>query len=177
LLALPDPAMVDEMVGLAWQCFDYASSWFGQPAALNPKFAGSKDIEGADADLILGDLLLEIKTVSKVRSSHYRAWLRQLLGYALLDYDDRYRIRRVGIWLTRQQQILTVPLARLLSEPFASRDLHETEVVSHLSRLRRQFRDELLRIRNTAPWLLYYDLRGSRPEVPTPTAWTLPLFG
>jgi hypothetical protein len=61
-------------------------------------------VNGADADLIVDDLLLEIKT-HRNPANHLRESLRQLLGYMLLDYDDSHRIRRVGLYYTRHAHL------------------------------------------------------------------------
>lgn len=65
-----------------------------------PTFVGSADVGGADADLLVDGLLIEIKAVS--RPARIRAetfW--QLAGYYLLDYADDHRIRSVGLYLSR----------------------------------------------------------------------------
>ena len=52
-----------------------------------PAFAGSTDIGGADADFIVGGLLLDCKattTPTRLGSTE----IGQLAGYLLLDYDD-----------------------------------------------------------------------------------------
>lgn len=71
-----------------------------------PVFGGSQDVGGADADLIIGDLLLDIKalvTSSKIgRRDFY-----QLIGYALLDYDDQFGIERLGFYLSRFGRLIT----------------------------------------------------------------------
>lgn len=61
-------------------------------------------MNGADADLIVDDLLIEIKT-HRNPANHLRESLRQLLGYTLLDYDDSHRIRQVGLYYTRHAQL------------------------------------------------------------------------
>ncbi|MBV9444421.1 MAG: AAA family ATPase [Streptosporangiaceae bacterium] len=66
-----------------------------------PVFAGSTDIGGADADFIVDGLLLDCKattTPTRLGGSE----IGQLAGYLLLDYDDRYRITQVGLYLPRQ---------------------------------------------------------------------------
>jgi hypothetical protein len=68
----------------------------------NPKFEGSRDVGGADADLILDGKLCEIKTT--IKPSIDPAWLFQLVAYALLDYENQYDITALGLYLTRQEQ-------------------------------------------------------------------------
>jgi hypothetical protein len=65
-----------------------------------PTFIGSADVGGADADLQVGDMLLEIKAASRPQLLRPDV-LWQLAGYYLLDYEDRRRIRSVGLYLTR----------------------------------------------------------------------------
>ncbi|RKT74454.1 UvrD-like helicase family protein [Saccharothrix variisporea] len=65
-----------------------------------PVFAGSDDVP-ADADYILGGLLLDCKS-TKDPHRLGRDELHQLAGYLLLDYDNHYAIDRVGLYLSRQ---------------------------------------------------------------------------
>lgn len=48
---------------------------------------------GADADLIIGDLLLDVKATVTTTKARREDFL-QLIGYVQLDYDDRYHITR-----------------------------------------------------------------------------------
>lgn len=75
-----------------------------------PDFTGSTDIGGADADFILGGLLLDCKATTRPRQLG-EAEVYQLAGYLLLDYDDEYSIDRVGLYLSRQGHLVawTVP--------------------------------------------------------------------
>ena len=70
-----------------------------------PCFAGSVDVNGADADLVIDDLLLKDIKTHRNPANHLRESLRQLLGYMLLDYDDSHRIRRVGLYYTRHAHL------------------------------------------------------------------------
>jgi hypothetical protein len=80
----------------------------------NPTFSGSSLVGGADADWIVGETLVECKAYSRLDVSSLREHLLQLLGYVMLDADDLFAIRRVGIWLTRQNRFATWSLSRLL---------------------------------------------------------------
>ena len=62
--------------------------------------AGSSDIGGADLDLVIDGRVMEIKTTvkPKITTDH----LRQILGYWLLDYHDKFKIRSASVYLTRQ---------------------------------------------------------------------------
>ncbi|MCB9451476.1 MAG: hypothetical protein H6672_08550 [Anaerolineaceae bacterium] len=111
--------------------------WQGQSMTahhLNPTFAGSMDVGGADADWIFDGTLYDCK-VSKVQRPFSRREVLQVLGYTLLDYDDTYHIHSVGWYYARQQARLTYPLDDLLD------CLH---VAQPLAALRREVR-KLLR--------------------------------
>ena len=65
-----------------------------------PTFAGSPDVGGADADWIADGLLSDVKATTKPATIGAEE-IYQLAGYVLLDYDDEYRIDRVGWYLAR----------------------------------------------------------------------------
>ncbi len=71
-----------------------------------PVFAGSGDIGGADADFVLGGLLIDCKATTRPRQLGV-AEIYQLAGYLLLDYDDEFGIDRVGLYLSRQGHLIT----------------------------------------------------------------------
>jgi hypothetical protein len=95
----------------------------------NPSFLGSPVVGGADADWVIGDMLVDLKTREQITNPWIRETLFQLLGYALLDLDDSLGIRRVGILLPRQPFLAVWSLDDLLNE-----DASEA-----LSRLRADF--------------------------------------
>lgn len=78
-----------------------------------PTFIGSPHVGGADADLIAGGTLIDIKSSSRA-SSVGRAEFYQLLGYVLLDYDDAYGITHAGFYLSRYGACITWEVDRLL---------------------------------------------------------------
>lgn len=87
-----------------------------------PDFAGSPDVGGADADLIVGGLLIDIKGTiapSRLRKPEFY----QLLGYALLDYDDEYRIGGLGFYLARFGRLITWPVDEYVALLGSSRSL------------------------------------------------------
>ena len=73
--------------------------------APNPHLVAGQAIGGADADLAIDDVLVEVKTREEITNPWLRDTLLQLLGYALLDIDDSLGIRRVAILLPRQPDI------------------------------------------------------------------------
>lgn len=78
-----------------------------------PTFVGSPDVGGADADLIAGGTLIDIKSSSRA-SRVGRAEFYQLLGYVLLDYDDAFGITHAGFYLSRYGACITWEVDYLL---------------------------------------------------------------
>ncbi|WP_426939756.1 hypothetical protein [Pseudarthrobacter sp. S6] len=114
------PMMVADIGSLVEAGRMQLEEWCGEIAdgtdfASNPGFAGSELVGGADADWIIGDTLIDCKVYNRLSVSELRGFLLQLLGYVMLDLDDRFGIRQVGIWLPRQGLMPTWSLTRLLS--------------------------------------------------------------
>ncbi len=99
----------------------------------NPTFAGSVDVK-ADADIIVGDELIELKTVKTLDGMALRAALNQLVGYCLLDYEDALAIRTVGVYFARHQLLRSWPLTSLVFPPDAVFGAAETPAEEHLLR-------------------------------------------
>jgi hypothetical protein len=102
--------------------------------ALGPTFTGSALIK-ADADLIAAGLLIDLKTSAK-KPSLAVTDLLQVIGYALLDFDDEYRLDALGIFSARYAYLATWELPALLNE-LAGHDVD-------LRKARERFRDLLL---------------------------------
>lgn len=93
--------------------------WRGQIASderfePNPAFAGSALVGGADGDWLVGEALYDSKVYAELTVPKLRSFLRQLLGYVMLDLDDALGIRSVGLWLPRQRVTRVWTLNRLL---------------------------------------------------------------
>lgn len=115
LSRIPD-SWVEDMRDLSWAFFVSQGERFlkdTQDVALGPTFDGSHDVGGADADLILDGLLMEVKTSTKPKIKADMVY--QLLGYVLLDYSDKYKIRSVAIYMARQMHLVHWELSELLS--------------------------------------------------------------
>lgn len=113
LLALVEEGWIDDLCQLTALFHDTCQHLLLQPFNLNPTFAGSGDVGGADADLIVDGCLIEIKTSKQMQID--ADWLRQLVGYVLLDYNDEYHINSVALYMVRQGVLFTWPLADFLS--------------------------------------------------------------
>lgn len=81
---------------------------------IGPTFTGSEFIH-ADADLIAAGLILDLKTTAK-KPSLGVVDLFQILGYALLDFDDEFSVDTVGIFSARYAYLATWSLGALLEE-------------------------------------------------------------
>jgi hypothetical protein len=133
-------AVPEYVLGDLKRQFELARPVFWQLRALPPEqvscgpvFTGSTDIGGADADFIVDGLLLDCKsTVTPYKLG--TAEIYQLAGYLLLDYDDQYGIRRVGLYLSRQGEDITWDVRDFLGQLGAREPLPA---------LRRRFRDHL----------------------------------
>lgn len=110
LLRSVEDAWADDIRSLSWAFYDrmFTDGWLSCPAVPNPTFDN-----GTSGDLIVDGCLVEIKTTVKPKLQ--RDWLYQLLQYALLDREDRYGIREVGVYFARQREFVRWPIVDLMS--------------------------------------------------------------
>jgi hypothetical protein len=105
-----------------------ASGWIARlPAAgqcmCAATFGGSDDVGGADADLIAAGNLIDCKAT--IRPERIEAnGIHQLAGYLLLDYEDRYRIGRVSLYLSRQGRLVSWTCPEFLRLLGSAQPLH-----------------------------------------------------
>jgi len=132
VLAVVPDQRVHDIARLSWACHRVLVPYFARPYTLNPTFAGSAYVGGADADLILDRRLVEIKATTDARLD--LGWLLQLLGYVLLDWDDRYKIDGVGVLYARQATLARWQLGDVLTKVGGGG-------IAALPRLRAEFRD------------------------------------
>lgn len=127
---------VEDLAQLAGLFVGAFADRLGEPAVLNPVFAQSAAVGGADADMIAGTTLLEIKTTINPRIES--AWIRQLLGYLLLDTEGEFAVASLGLYLARQGRLIEWPLHESL-EVMAGRPIDlaraRREFAAHLSTL------------------------------------------
>ena len=84
-------------------------------AICGPNFARSLAVGGADADQIVENCLYDIKTTENPRAKLVED-LWQLIGYALLDWNNEYALDRVGFYCATQAVCMTWPLSKLVAE-------------------------------------------------------------
>lgn len=95
---------IDEQMRLAEAPFAPLRDLPGKQRVCRPVFAGSTDVK-ADADFINDGFLIDCKALTRPHRVG-REEVQQLAGYLLLDYDDRYDIREVGFYLSRQGALI-----------------------------------------------------------------------
>lgn len=79
---------------------------------LNPTFEGSSLVGGADAQLITGSVLWDVRTTCKTAPFSIEN-LYQQIAYLILDYDNEYKIDTIAWFYPRQSCLLTYPIANL----------------------------------------------------------------
>ena len=104
LVGLAESHWVDDLRNLSWEFYDRFHHLLSLPHVLNPTFDGSADVGGADADMIIDGVLIDIKTT--VETKIIADWVWQLLGYVLLDYSDHHQISAIGLYMARQGQLI-----------------------------------------------------------------------
>jgi hypothetical protein len=115
----PSALQVNELRRMA-ELTDWAKFAARRTCLLNPTFGrGSQMVGGADADVLLDDLLIDMKTTAtlKIRTEDWR----QLIAYAALnlhfpigDGERRREIRRVGFYFSRFGHLAAWPLKQLV---------------------------------------------------------------
>jgi len=98
-LGFVDEAEVADLSALGQAFVDAYRGEFYQPVTANPRFALSRQLGGADGDLIVNGCLVDLKTTTDLSMARRVGY--QLVGYLLADTDDEHRIGRVGFYLAR----------------------------------------------------------------------------
>ena len=80
----------------------------------NPSFSGDFLVGGADGDWFIDDTLFDFKVKDTVTAPWVRKTLMQLLGYLILDLDNDYQAKCIGIWLPRQATVKTWTIEEIL---------------------------------------------------------------
>lgn len=132
LLAISQQSWIDDLCALFRLFYNRQAHLLSRPSVLNPTFAGSTDVGGADADLIVDGCLIDIKTTKQ--SAVDSEWIRQIAGYLLLDYHDIYRLNSVGLYLARHGMLLSWPV-----EHFVQTLTGESNIT--VATLRQEFQD------------------------------------
>jgi hypothetical protein len=112
-LAFVPEVALDDVIAMSRKFADVASEYLGQSSFVNAHFPPrSTSWSVAEADLIVGSTLIEIKTTRTLPSG--LPLIYQLVGYLLADTDDYYGITEVGWYLARHGTFVTWPVAEFL---------------------------------------------------------------
>ena len=99
-LSIPEQDWIDDLCRMSEAFYVAMRERLHEPHHLNPSFEGSVDVGGADGDIIVGRTLIDIKA-TKNPTDDSKQNLYQLLGYVLLDYSDRFGLKKLGLYLAR----------------------------------------------------------------------------
>ena len=95
-------------------------------ACLNPTFGyGSRLVGGADADLIIDGIMIDIKTTKK--STFSKEYYHQLVGYYILSLlgkvstgstsNDIAKVNRIGVYFSRYGILHTFQTKKIVTDP------------------------------------------------------------
>lgn len=93
------------------------SQYLDVPCHMNPNFTYGNVVGGADANMIIGDTLWDIKTTLK-RSPFTLDDIIQQVAYVLLDGEMDYHIRQITWYYTRQLKTFTYPASAFLKPKY-----------------------------------------------------------
>ncbi len=114
-LGSPDQRWVDDVSAVAARCIEPVGQIGDRgTVAVGPAFAGSALVGGADADLIVGGLLLDVKAAAK--ATLRKRDIHQLIMYSLLDLHEEYEIESVAILTARWGVVVEWDLTELLAD-------------------------------------------------------------
>lgn len=94
-----------------------------RPLFLNPSFGEyTRRLQGADADLISGDTLIDIKTT---KYPDIRQHIAQLMGYVILseayrkEHPERPRLSRIAVYFSRHGHLQSIDISSIIgSKPY-----------------------------------------------------------
>jgi hypothetical protein len=132
ILSAMDSAIVADVVLLSGAFFERHQDLIkgARKVVIGRSLLGSADVlGGADFDIIIDGCLFDFKTTLKPKVT--TEVLRQLVGYWLLDYENRHQVETVAVLLVRQGHL----------QRFNIRDLSTSEVPPDI--IRSKFRDGL----------------------------------
>ncbi len=93
----PSPA-VQDLAALNGAFISSQASLLRGQAVLNPRFTSAGLLSGSDGDLIVDGCYIDIKATTEPNKPSPSLWPWELLGYVLLDHDNRYGINSVGLY-------------------------------------------------------------------------------
>lgn len=83
---------------------------------VNPTFSASSYVGGADANFIIEDTLFQVLTTAKSNPLTIDKIL-QPVGYSMLDTVNKYGLKNIAWYLSRQNVVIKIPINKLVWEP------------------------------------------------------------
>ena len=140
--------------------------YFDRPVTINPPFSGSKDLDDADIDLIIGNCLIDV-IVNK--NSFSDEMIYRLICHALLDYSDEYKIEEVAFYSAYTPKLLSFKLSQLITDMSQGQETLETirnKFKDLISSNRSPTRTELFMLFASAENLSLHYSVANNPKVP-----------
>jgi hypothetical protein len=108
---------IADLLKLSTKFYENYGDLIQLPATINPTFSLGGIVGGADADIIVNGCLIDIKTTLNPFSDKDPTFpLYQLIGYVLLDENDKLHIDEVGVYFSRQATLIKWPLTSFLQK-------------------------------------------------------------
>ena len=82
----------------------------------NPSFNSSGLVGGADADIIVGRIIIDWKVVNNPRRE-MRKYLAQMIGYSLLSHLDGKPLETFTLYFARHGEQLSLPFEEIMTHP------------------------------------------------------------
>lgn len=104
-----DAAAIIQTVSEAWETVGFIphGNLFS-----NATFDCSGNVGGADAQIITGNTLVDVRTTAKRRPFGLNNFYQQL-AYCLMDTSDRYEIKQLAWFYSRQRSVFLYPVTSL----------------------------------------------------------------
>lgn len=110
-----DVQVLIDTIDDVWNVFSIREDFVQNPVLPNSRYVG-----GADGDWIANGVLYDCKTSMK-RKPMTMMHLKQVITYALLDWDNTLELSGLGWYYSRQKAIIEFPIAKLISDLPAKR--------------------------------------------------------
>ena len=116
-----NPVMMQDLISIVRtfsMVFGKPNQYLDTPCHMNPNFTYSCMVGGADANMIIGNTLWDIRTTLKRRPFTLDDIVQQV-AYVLLDGDVEYHIQQITWYYSRQLKTFTYPVTTFLKEGMA----------------------------------------------------------
>ena len=107
----------------------------------NPILPNAEAVGGADGDWIYSGILYDCK-VSWQRKPFLPMHLKQVVGYALLDWDNKLDLRGLGWYFARQRMRIEYPIHKLISDLADKRQMLKQTLQARAKKLQSQKRQK-----------------------------------